>query len=123
MTYSITGIASLGTVTSEESTKDAQLFQTPIPVSDSSAAIMLDLFGASRTITIKGRYTESDGDVAIFIFNIDSLVNGNQGVRIYHSDKSNSDYNVLIQSVNWSGEEAGVNFVDYTISMVEGSSQ
>ena len=61
MSYSIktqAGVSvftSIGTVNSEESNKDAQLFQMPIPLSDSTSTVMLDLFGASRTITIKGK--------------------------------------------------------------------
>lgn len=121
MSYTLTGLSSMGTVMSEESSKDAQLFQQPMPLSDSSSAIMLDLFGAGRTITIKGIYTIADGVISSFISELDSLISGNQGVKIYHSDKSGSNYNVLVQSVRWSGEEAGVNFVDYEISVVEGS--
>ena len=121
MTYSLTNMTSLGAVTSEESSKDAQLFQSPMPLSDSDKTIMLDMFGASRTITIKGRYTVDDGVIATFISQLDALVNGQQIVRTYHSDKSGSNYNVLVQSVRWSGEEAGVNFVDYEIQLTEGS--
>ena len=112
---------SIGTVNSEESNKDAQLFQMPIPLSDSTSTVMLDLFGASRTITIKGRFTTADGAIATFISELDALVNGQQSVRVYHSDKSGSDYYVLIQGARWSSAEGGVNFVDYTIEMIQGS--
>lgn len=121
MTYTLTDITSLGTVTKEESRKDAQLFQQPLPGYDSTSAFMLDIFGASRTITIKGRYTIADGTISTFIVALDALINGVQTVRQYHSDKSGVTYNVLVQSVTWSSEEAGVNFVDYEIQLIEGS--
>jgi hypothetical protein len=127
MSYSIKDQAgtsvftSIGTVNSEESNKDAQLFQMPIPLSDSTNTVMLDLFGASRTIIIKGRFTTTDGTISTFISELDALVNGQQSVKVYHSDKSGSDYNVLIQGARWSSAEGGVNFVDYTIEMIQGS--
>lgn len=133
MTYTLTdnnGSAfGLGTVISEDSAKDSNLFQTPIPLSDSTDAIMLDLFGASRTINIKGVYTSNDGNVQTFVQNLDKLLNGAQNTKIYHSDKSNylgptgteGGYVVLIQSVKWTSEEGGVNKVEYEIEMTEGS--
>jgi hypothetical protein len=121
MTYTLTGLTSMGNITSEESTKDSQLFQMPIPLSDSSSAVMLDLFGASRTITVKGRYTTADGTISAFIAELDALVNGTQTTKVYHSDKTGGNYNVLVQSIRWSGEEAGINFVDYEIVLTEGS--
>lgn len=121
MTYSLSGMTSLGTVISEESTKDSQLFQQPMPLSDSSSAIMLDLFGASRNITIKGKYTAGDGTISTFIAELDALVSGTQTSKTYHSDKTGVSYTVLVQSVTWSADEGGVNLVDYTINLVEGS--
>jgi len=93
----------------------------PIPMSDSRDTIMLDLFGASRTITITGIWTAGDGTISTFITWLDGLVNGTQTPISFVSDKSGVPYTVLVQSVKWSSEEAGVNKLDYTINMVEGS--
>lgn len=119
MTYTLTGITSLGTVSSEEQTKDSNLFQTPLPGSDSSQLIALDLFGAARTIIIKGTFAISDGTISTMIGQLDALVNGTQTTKIFHSDKSGSSYNVLVQTVRWSGGEGGVNLVEFEITMLE----
>lgn len=120
MTYTL-GAHALGTVTSEDSTKDAGLFQMPMPASDSSSAILIDLFGAFRTITIDGIWTSSDGTISTFVQWLDSLVNGSQISVAFVSDKSGVTYNVLVGSVNWKSEEGGVNKVNYTITLLEGS--
>jgi hypothetical protein len=118
----------LGTVTSKEISKDAGLFQLPMPQSNSSAAILLDLFGASKTITINGKYTNLQYGavtVQVFIFYLESLVNGSQTAAKYISEKSDLEgyagINVLIQAVSWKAEAGNPNSVEYTISMIEGS--
>ena len=121
MTYTLTGMTSLGTVNKEDSTKDAGLFQQPLPASNSNQAIMLDIFGASRTITISGVFTGTTAQISAFIVELDALVSGTQSVKVYHSDKSGADYNVLVSSVTWTAEEGAVSKVDYTINLTEGS--
>ena len=116
---SLTGMTSLGTVKSERVNKDAQLFQMPLPRSDSNQLIALDLFGAQRTITIEGVYTVSDGTISTFVSQLDSLINGVQITRTYSSDTSGTTYNVFVQTVEWSRGEAEVNLVHYTITMLE----
>lgn len=114
-------MTSLGTVNKEDSTKDAGLFQMPLPASNSSAAILLDIFGASRTITISGVFTGTVAAVSAFIVELDNLVNGAQSSRVYSSDKSGTSYNVLVSSATWNAEEGAVTKVDFTINMTEGS--
>lgn len=122
MTYSILpNISNLGTVNKEESSKDAGLFFMPMPTKNSDGAIQLDIFGATRTITINGIFTSGDGSISDFIIALDNLVNGEQSVKTYHSDKSGVDYYVLVSGVRWEAEEGGVNKVNYVIMMQEGS--
>lgn len=121
MTYTLDGMSSLGTVTNEESTKDAGLFQQPLPASNSSSAILIDIFGTSRTITVSGIFTGTTGDIQTFISELDALVNGTQtSTKTFHSDKSNANYEVLINSVSWSSEEGAVGKINYNITMTEG---
>lgn len=84
----LTNITSLGTVVNERITKDAQLFQMPMPMADSTEAIALDLFGVNRTITIDGIFVNGTGgkSVSEFIDELNSLINGTQLTRTYHSD-------------------------------------
>jgi hypothetical protein len=120
MTYSLTGMTSLGTVKDEDRTKDSQLFQMPLPGSDSNQAVIQDLFGVSGPINIVGVFTGDEAAIASFITELEALQNGSQTRRTYHSDKANKDYFVYIISTNWKGQEAGINKVEYTINMIEG---
>lgn len=119
MAYSLTGITSLGTITAEDSTKDAQLYSTPLPGSDSSGSLVLDVLGTTRSITLSGTFTTADGTVSTMIGELDALCNGAQTKRTFHSDKSGSGYGVFVNSVRWSGEESGLGFVKYEITMIE----
>jgi hypothetical protein len=122
MTYTLDGLSSMGTVNKEESVKDANLFFTAMPGSDSANAIQLDIFGATRTITVSGIYASTDGTISTFVAALDALVNGAQtATKTFHSDKSGVSYEVLVTSVTWTCEEGGVNKVEYTIVMQEGS--
>lgn len=119
MAYTLTGMTSLGTVTSERSNKDAQLFQMPIPRTDSNKLIALDIFGVQRTINIDGVYTTTDGTIATFISQLDDLVNGIQTSKTYASDTSGTSYTVFVQTAEWKREPAEVVMISYSISMLE----
>jgi len=131
MTYSITpkagetatGLSGMGVVTKEEHTKDAGLFNQPLPGSGSEDVILLDIFGATRNITVNGVFVDGTGGVSLttFIGYLDGLVHGSQTGFVYTSDKSGHTYNVLIIGISWNAEEGAVGKVDYTFRMVEGS--
>ena len=112
-------VTGLGTVISERMTKDSGLFKMPLPRSDSTSAIGLDLMGANRSITIKGIFSGTQATVDAFIDALDVLINGKQVTRTFHSAKTDADYTVLVQSTDWVGEEGGVILVRYTITMFE----
>lgn len=121
--YALDGLNSLGIVTKETQEKSCNLFYMPMPGSDSSSAILIDLFGSSRDITIEGVYPSSDTtySIANFIIALDALVNGSQTIQHFTSGKSGVQYHVLIDSVSWEAEEGNVSAVKYTIRMKEGS--
>jgi hypothetical protein len=93
----------------------------PMPMSDSTETVVLDLFGASRNINIEGTFVAGDGSLTIaqYITFLDGLVNGVQVSKIYHSDKSGVDYKVIILSVSWKASEGAVTKLDWTIKMQE----
>lgn len=125
MAYGLTGLTAgtLVNITNESSTKDAGLFQMPMPASDSDDAIQLDIFGASRTITIDGTFVDGtvSKTVVQFIAELDGLVNGSQSSVQYDSDTSGTHYHCLVQSVTWKRKEGETNVIDYTINLTEGS--
>lgn len=117
----------IGVVQSEEVTKDAQLFQMPMPMQDSNKAIVMDLFGAAKTITIKGTYTSDIiQHLVIFVNQLHSYCNGKQNAILYQSgfyyDINGSVITypkVFVTSVAWNYESGSPNTLSYTIVMQE----
>lgn len=111
----------MGIINKESTQIDAGLFEQAIPANPSSNKILIDIFGASRTITINGTYTSSFGAVNTFIAALDNLVSGTQVEQTYTSDKTGSSFKGLIGSISHDFQEAEVNSVTYTITFLEGS--
>ena len=68
----------LGDIQIETSAKNSSLFNMPLPLSDSSQSILLDLFGVSRTITVDGIFTGTLTEQGTFITAIEAIQAGNQ---------------------------------------------
>lgn len=142
MSWSLTGMTTLGNITTEESNKSSNLFNQEMPGRDSEDAILLDIFGTSREININGIYVPTtsnefslpgwgspplDTDAAklsanlkYFILELDELANGEQTQKNYESGTSGITYLCLVQSVTWNVEMGAINKVNYSISLVEG---
>ena len=120
MTYSITGIADLGTVKSESFNKDANLFKIPMPREDSDEAIVFDLFGPEATLRIEGVFTGTNAQVLTFIASLQGLINGAQDTNVdYLSDTGMPAFSGRVLSVNWSRDEGSISMVSYTIAIME----
>jgi len=118
MSYTIDGHA-LGTITQERINKDAQLFQMPLPRTDSDKLIALDLFGVQRTITLDAVWTVVNGDIPTFLTWLDGLVNGEQITKVYATDTTGTSYNVFVNTVDYRRAEGEVNLITYSITMLE----
>jgi hypothetical protein len=114
-------MTSLGRVTGLDVTKDAGLFQQPIPRQDSTEAIVMDIFGVARNITLTGTFVDTEANCITFIGQIDALCDGQQPLRQFHSDISSATYNVFIMSLNWKYSAGELGKIDYTITMIEAS--
>jgi hypothetical protein len=113
-------MSSLGTVIEEKQTKDAQLFQQPMPGNDSNQTFVIDIFGAIRTISIRGKYVGANiGAVQTFISQLTGLINGIQVVRVYVSDLFVSGINVYVMMVDYTYEAGNPLSVDYSIQLIE----
>jgi len=115
------GSKSLGTVNSESSTKSSNLFNQPIPFSDSDATLIMDLMGTSRTITVTGVKTGTVAELRTFVTDIEGLQNGEQSSLTFVSSWTNVNKNVLIQEFTHDKSEADENRVSYTLVLLEGS--
>ena len=115
------GGKSLGDITSESSTKSSNLFNQPIPFEDSDAALLMDLFGTTRTITITGKKTGAVAALRTFITDIEGLQNGAQSSLTFVSSWTAVNKNVLIQDFTWDKLEADENKVGYTLTLTEGT--
>ena len=123
MAYTLTGLTSgvLVNIEEEDVRKDANLFAQALPRSDSSAAIVMDLFGVTRTIRLRGVFVGGTAGKTVkqFVVELDALVSGTQTVKEYHSDTSDVTYYVFVDSVNWRYSHGGPLSVVYEISLVE----
>lgn len=109
----------LGVVKIETSSKESNLFFQSLPYSDSTDAILLDLMGTQRTITLTGKFIESSIEtLKSKIEAIESIQNGNQSVVVYAGSLITK--NVEIQNFSWDYNEGSPNTVDYTLTLLEG---
>jgi len=115
------GSKSLGNVTQESSTKSSGLFNTPLPFSDSDAALIMDLFGTTRTITVTGIFTGTVAELRTYITDIEGLQNGEQASLTFVSSWTNVNKNVLIQDFTHDKIKAEENSVGYTLTLTEGT--
>ena len=115
------GGKSLGDVSSESSTKSSNLFQFPMPLSDSDKAVLMDIFGTSRTITIDGRKTGVVADLRTFVTDIETIQNGEQSGSTFVSSWTNSNKTVLIQDFTHTKVQADENKIGYNLTLIEGS--
>ena len=115
------GGKSLGDVSSESSTKSSNLFNQPIPFSDSDASLIMDLMGTSRTITVTGVKTGTVAQLRTFITDIEGLQNGAQASLTFVSSWTNVNKNVLIQEFTHDKSESDENKVHYTLVLLEGT--
>ena len=111
----------LGDVSSESSTKSSNLFNQPMPFSDSDAALLMDLMGMSRTITVTGKKTGTVAQMRTFITDIEGLQIGSQSGLTFVSSWTNVSKTVLIQDFTWDKSEADENKVNYVLTLVEGT--
>lgn len=111
----------LGDIKSESSSKDSGLFNQPLPFSDSDKALIMDLLGTSRTITVDGVKTGVVADLRTFVTDIEGLQNGKQTGLVFVSSWTNVNKNVLIQNFSHTKIEADENKVGYTLSLIEGT--
>ena len=115
------GGVDLGEVTSETSSKNSNLFFQSLPYSDSTGALIMDLMGMTRTITVSGYKTGAVAALRTFITNIEAKQNGAQASMTFVSSWTNVNKNVLIQDFTHDKLEANENKVTYTLTLVEGS--
>ncbi len=111
----------LGDVKSESSTKSSGLFNMPLPYSDSDAALIMDLMGTSRTITVDGVKTGVVADLRTFVTDIEGIMNGSQSGSTFVSSWTNVNKSVLISDFTHSKSEADESKISYTISLIEGT--
>lgn len=124
MTISISGITSLGKVTSENIVVDNRLLNIPMPTASSDRAVVSSLLGKTRKITISGIFYGTDAQIKAFITAVEAWVNVNglykfQEGRTY-TDSFSSSYTVLANDFDWTRSTDSPRSIEYTIDMIEG---
>ncbi len=111
----------LGEVTSEISTKSSNLFFQAFPLSDSDKALIMDLFGTSRTISVTGYKTGTVAQLRTFVTNIEAIQNGEQSGSTFVSSWTNVNKIVLINDFSVDKASSDENKVNYTLELSEGT--
>ncbi|MHA1737929.1 MAG: hypothetical protein ACTSWD_05030 [Candidatus Heimdallarchaeota archaeon] len=101
--------------------KSSNLFNFPMPLSDSDEAILMDILGTSRTLTIEGVKTGTIAELRTFVTDIEGLQNGEQSSSVFESSWTNVNKDVLIQDFQHVKESGDESRVSYTLTLVEGS--
>jgi len=115
------GNKSLGDVSSESSTKSSNLFNQPIPFSDSDQSLIMDLMGTGRTITVTGVKTGTIAQLRTFVIDIEGLQNGSQSSLTFVSSWTNVNKSVLIQDFTHDKASGDENKVNYVLTLLEGT--
>ena len=122
MTQATINAVSLGNVQSERQGKESSLFQFAMPAKDSNKAILLDLLGVLRTVSIDGTITGTEAELQAFILSIETLQSGSQGNGYtFQSSLAPDTINVFINTFSWTYVKGSVNMIDYSLSLVQGS--
>jgi hypothetical protein len=114
------GGTSLGYIRNEQQTKSSNLFNQPMPATDSSGALILDLFGVSRNISISGTVTGSVATIQAFINTLEGYQNGSQAVKSFVSSIHSAAKNVYINNFTWTYAEGKPTILNYTLDLIEG---
>ena len=110
----------LGIVNSENQSKDSGLFQQPLPKRNSQNAILLDVFGCFRTITIQGTYQGTLTQQRTFIDAIETIASGSQISSTFVSSITTDTKKVFVQTFSWEVVEATPGKITYTLTLLEG---
>lgn len=98
------------------------MFNQPLPTSDSDAAILLDLFGVSRVISITGIFTGTASQLNTFIVAIETITSGSQtGVTFASSLSTFANKKVFVKNFRWSFIKGTPNKINYSLELVEGA--
>ena len=111
----------LGVVQNESQTKSSGLFNQPLPLSDSDEALLLDIFGTTKVITVTGIKTGEVADLRTFVTDIEGLMNGDQASLVFISSWTNVPKNVLIQDFTHDKVKGGESEISYTLILNEGT--
>lgn len=115
------GGVDLGYVRSEENGKSSSLFVQPLPASDSSDSIVLDIFGVTRNINISGVKTGATATLQSFITSMEALQGGSQTSVTFISSIHPTNKTVYVNSFRWTYSSDNSQILNYTLELIEGS--
>ena len=108
--------------TTERISKSNKLFHQPLPTNDSDRTILLDIFGVSRRINIKGKFVGSISEQKSFIESIENIINGKQEGTIYTSGKFiTKTFNVFVNTLNYYADIGTAESLEYDLELLEGT--
>lgn len=112
----------LGIIESESQSKESSLIQIAMPRNDSDKAVLADILGVMRTITVSGSVTSGTKSVLQnFILAIEAIQDGKQTNNTYTGEFITTAKKALIQTFSWTWEAANPTQIKYDITIIEGN--
>ena len=111
----------LGIVSRETQTKLSNLFLHPLPYSDSSESILLDIFGCQKDISVSASFTGSLTELRTFIGQIEGIQDGQQTGSEYVGGLVTTVKNVFINRFSWNWNEGDTERITYDLDLIEGA--
>lgn len=121
MTYTLGDVTDLGNIEDEKHRQVSDLDFQSMPLSESANAIVLDYQGVKRVIRITAIYPSTTiAGLRTFISAVEGFQSGAQTSITFHSDLTDTDYNVMVDSFEWSWEKGIPGQIKYSLVLFEG---
>lgn len=120
MTTTLGGVT-LPNVSRINPSKESNLFNQPLPYSNSNETILMDIFGTTRSITVEGKFTGETAAIQAFIASIEAIQNGQQEGSAFACDLYSSPKTVVIQSFSPVYNEGAPTLLEYSLTLQEGT--
>jgi len=120
MALNISGVSSLGNVFRESNRITNSTISFSVPTTSTAGTRNINLLGKKRIITLLGKFTGTNAQIASFIADLESWVNsGIQSTRVLTSSFG-ATYNVICTAFEWDYTTDSVQQIIYILETVQG---
>jgi len=112
---------SLGNVQNIQSDKTANIQQISLPGDNSDQAILFDLLGVTKVITVNGIWTGTTAAIKVLIGAIEDLCDGDQNIVDFIFMNGTTTVKVMVGGITTTWEYTGIeSSCSYVVKLLEG---